>query len=309
MALRTIRIMGDEVLTKTCREVTKVTPRISNLIDDMLETMYDACGVGLAAPQVGVLRRIVVIDVGEGPIVMINPVILETAGSQTGDEGCLSLPGKAGQVTRPNYVKARAFDENLEEFLMVALLIAMTVIMGIQVFCRYVLGMSLSWSEELTRYLFIWCGFLSVSYCSKKCLSIKIEQFVAIFPRRGKAIFKVVNHTFELIFFIYMIPFAYSYMMSSVHSGQLSPACGIPMYYVQAAPLVSFVLVTFRVLQRWIIEFRVARGENVFDPAHPERNTPESFIQANAESHNESALESGIDNRINTIKNSNEEEH
>ena len=107
MALRTIRIMGDEVLTKTCREVTNVTPRISNLIDDMLETMYDACGVGLAAPQVGVLRRIVVIDVGEGPIVMINPVILETAGSQTGDEGCLSLPGKAGQVTRPNYVKAR----------------------------------------------------------------------------------------------------------------------------------------------------------------------------------------------------------
>lgn len=140
-------------------------------------------------------------------------------------------------------------DENLEEFILVIFLIAMTLIMGIQVFCRYVLGMSLSWSEELTRYLFIWCGFLSVSYCSKKCLSIKIEQFVAIFPRRGKAIFKVVNHTFELIFFIYMIPFAYSYMMSSVHSGQLSPACGIPMYYVQAAPLVSFVLVAFRVLQ------------------------------------------------------------
>ena len=107
-------------------------------------------------------------------------------------------------------------DENLEEFILVIFLIAMTLIMGIQIFCRYVLGMSLSWSEELTRYLFIWCGFLSVSYCSKKCLSIKIEQFVAIFPRRGKAIFKVVNHTFELIFFIYMIPFAYSYMMSSV---------------------------------------------------------------------------------------------
>lgn len=116
-------------------------------------------------------------------------------------------------------------DENLEEFLLVIGLIAMTLIMGIQVFCRYVLGMSLSWSEELTRYIFIWCGFLSVSYCSKKCLSIKIEQFVAIFPRRGKAIFKIVNHTFELIFFIYMIPFAFSYMMSSVKSGQLSPAC------------------------------------------------------------------------------------
>ena len=77
-------------------------------------------------------------------------------------------------------------DENLEEFLLVIGLIAMTLIMGVQVFCRYVLGMSLSWSEELTRYIFIWCGFLSVSYCSKKCLSIKIEQFVAIFPRRGK---------------------------------------------------------------------------------------------------------------------------
>ena len=115
MALRTIRIMGDEVLTKVCREVKKVTPRISELIDDMLETMYDACGVGLAAPQVGVLRRIVVIDVGEGPIVMINPEILETAGSQTGDEGCLSVPGMAGQVTRPNYVKVKAMDEDMNE--------------------------------------------------------------------------------------------------------------------------------------------------------------------------------------------------
>ena len=108
--------MGDDVLTKTCREVTKITPRISDLICDMQDTMYDACGVGLAAPQVGVLRRIVVIDVGEGPIVMINPEILETSGSQTGDEGCLSLPGKAGQVTRPNYVKAKAYDENMEPY-------------------------------------------------------------------------------------------------------------------------------------------------------------------------------------------------
>ena len=116
MAIREIRIQGDSVLEKKCKEVKEVTPRIRELIDDMLETMYEENGVGLAAPQVGVLRRIVVIDVGEGPIVMINPVILETAGSQTGDEGCLSLPGKAGQVTRPNYVKARAFDENLEEY-------------------------------------------------------------------------------------------------------------------------------------------------------------------------------------------------
>ena len=117
MAIREIRIMGDEVLKKVCKEVKQMTPRTQELIDDMLETMYEANGVGLAAPQVGVLKRIVVIDIGEGPIVMINPVILETSGSQTGSEGCLSLPGKAGQVTRPNYVKAKALDENMEEYI------------------------------------------------------------------------------------------------------------------------------------------------------------------------------------------------
>ena len=116
MALRQIRIMGDKVLEKTCREVTEMTPRLKELIQDMLETMYHAEGVGLAAPQVGVLRRIVVIDVGEGPLIMINPQILETSGSQTGSEGCLSLPGQAGMVTRPNYVKVKALNENMEEF-------------------------------------------------------------------------------------------------------------------------------------------------------------------------------------------------
>ena len=116
MALRNIRIEGDPVLRKKCREVTECTERTKQLIDDMLETMYDADGVGLAAPQVGILKRIVVIDVGDGPVVMINPVILETKGSQTGQEGCLSIPGKAGIVTRPAYVKAKAFDENMKEY-------------------------------------------------------------------------------------------------------------------------------------------------------------------------------------------------
>ena len=101
-----------------------------------------------------------------------------------------------------------------------------------------------------------------------------------------------------------MIPFAASYLLSAIKSGQLSPACHLPMYCVQAAPLVSFVLVAFRVLQRWIIEFRIARGEQVFDPAHPERNTPDSFIKANADI----SAEAGIDNRIQTITNVNEEE-
>ena len=92
MAIRKIREMGDDVLTKVCKEVEKVTPRTKVLIDDMFDTMYDAMGVGLAAPQVGVLKRIVTIDVGEGPILLINPEIIETSGEQTGEEGCLSVP-------------------------------------------------------------------------------------------------------------------------------------------------------------------------------------------------------------------------
>ena len=114
MAIRTIREMGDDVLTKVCKEVPKMTLRTRILIEDMLDTMYQAAGVGLAAPQVGILKRIVVIDVGEGPIVMINPEILETSGEQTGEEGCLSVPGKAGVVTRPNYVKASFLNEDME---------------------------------------------------------------------------------------------------------------------------------------------------------------------------------------------------
>lgn len=115
MALRTIRTEGDPVLAKKCRPVDEITPRIRELITDMLETMYDACGVGLAAPQVGILKRIVVIDVGEGPIILINPEIVETSGEQTGEEGCLSVPGMSGQVTRPNHVKVKALDMDMKE--------------------------------------------------------------------------------------------------------------------------------------------------------------------------------------------------
>ena len=115
MATRKIREIGDEVLTKPCKEVTKITLRTKVLINDMLDTMYEALGVGLAAPQVGVLKRIVVIDVGEGPIVLINPEIIETSGEQSGEEGCLSVPGKSGMVTRPNYVKVRALNEDMEK--------------------------------------------------------------------------------------------------------------------------------------------------------------------------------------------------
>ncbi len=170
MALREIRLIGDEMLTKPCREVKEITPRIAELIEDMLETMYEADGIGLAAPQVGVLRRVVIIDIwqpgveeaeekqlgedaeetgedaektrgdvaeaeagekeqpsggdaaedggeeDEGPLIMINPVITHKEGEQTGDEGCLSLPGKVGTVTRPNLVTVTYFDENMEEY-------------------------------------------------------------------------------------------------------------------------------------------------------------------------------------------------
>lgn len=115
MALRKIRTEGDPVLTKASRPVTEMTPKLRTLIFDMLDTMYEEMGVGLAAPQVGILKRVVTIDVGDGPMVLINPEILETSGEQTGDEGCLSVPGMAGQVTRPNYVKVKALNENMEE--------------------------------------------------------------------------------------------------------------------------------------------------------------------------------------------------
>ena len=117
MAIRNVRKIGDPVLNKVCKEVREVNDHTRELIDDMFDTMYEADGVGLAAPQVGILKRIVVIDVtGEDPILLINPVILSIDGEQTGYEGCLSVPGKTGVVTRPNHVKVKAYNADMEEF-------------------------------------------------------------------------------------------------------------------------------------------------------------------------------------------------
>ncbi|MDY2789771.1 MAG: peptide deformylase [Lachnospiraceae bacterium] len=116
MALRNLRYDGDPILRKSCREVEEVTPRIEQLIDDMFDTMYEENGVGLAGPQVGVLKRIFVIDIGEGPLEFINPKIIEESGSQTGGEGCLSLPGKIATVTRPNHVICEAYNRKMEKF-------------------------------------------------------------------------------------------------------------------------------------------------------------------------------------------------
>ena len=120
MAILNIRVVGDPILTKKCKPLTEVNEKTECLIDDMIETMYDQEGVGLAAPQVGKLKRLVVIDVGEGPVVLINPEITETEGSQTGQEGCLSLPGKAAIVTRPEKVTVKAKDENMQDIEIVA---------------------------------------------------------------------------------------------------------------------------------------------------------------------------------------------
>lgn len=119
MAIRNIREIGEPVLHKVCKQVKEITPRTKILIQDMVDTMYEANGVGLAASQVGILKRIVVIDItGEDLHVLVNPVILETDGEQTGNEGCLSVPNKTGIVTRPNYVKVEAYNENMEKYVL-----------------------------------------------------------------------------------------------------------------------------------------------------------------------------------------------
>lgn len=115
MAIRQVREIGDDILRKQSKPVTKMTLRTRILINDMLDTMYEEEGVGLAAPQVGILKQIVVVDIGDGPFVLINPEIIESSGEQTGDEGCLSVPGKVGTVTRPNYVRVRCLNEDMEK--------------------------------------------------------------------------------------------------------------------------------------------------------------------------------------------------
>ena len=114
MALRKIREMGDDCLRAVCKEVTEITPRIEELVEDLIDTMYEADGVGLAAPQVGVRKRIAVVDVGEGPVVLINPEVVSAEGEQTGNEGCLSVPGKCGVVKRPLKVKVKTRNMNWE---------------------------------------------------------------------------------------------------------------------------------------------------------------------------------------------------
>ena len=137
----------------------------------------------------------------------------------------------------------------LEESIMISLLCGMAVVMMIQICCRYVFGMSLSWSEEITRYMFIWSAFMSISLCTKLTISIRIDAIIRLFSVKGRALVKIFNLTVELVFFLYLIPYAWHYLMSTIESGQVSPACGIPMYFVQMSrprccricPLIAYV--------------------------------------------------------------------
>ncbi|MBO7418375.1 MAG: TRAP transporter small permease [Bacteroidaceae bacterium] len=144
----------------------------------------------------------------------------------------------------------------LEESFMISLLCGIAVVMMVQIFSRYVLGMSLSWSEEITRYMFIWSAFLSISLCTKLTISIRIDTIIRQFSKKGRALVKIFNLTVELAFFLYLIPYAWHYLQSTIESGQVSPACGIPMYYVQSAPLICFILCCVRIMERWFLQWQ-----------------------------------------------------
>lgn len=143
----------------------------------------------------------------------------------------------------------KLIDERLEEFLMVVLLLLMAVLMIAQVVSRYCFHQSLIWSEELVRFLFVWAGFISISYCVKKKISIKITQFEALLPEKMAEVIDIVRNAVLLAFCLYMVPFSLRYLQQCIHNGSTSPAMGIPMTMVQSAPLVGFLMVSVRLFQ------------------------------------------------------------
>ena len=156
----------------------------------------------------------------------------------------------------------KLIDDNFEEVLLMLLLAIMTIVMGIQVVARYGFNYSLTWSEEITRYMFVWSTFLSISHCTKKQISIKIEQLVSMLPTKVNAIFKVVEKIIMIAFFSYMAKFAYDFVQASILSGQLSPAMRLPMYFIQVAPLVGFCLTIVRLLEGLVFELKVLLNAN-----------------------------------------------
>jgi TRAP-type C4-dicarboxylate transport system permease small subunit len=148
----------------------------------------------------------------------------------------------------------RFLDDKLEELLLIGLLIGMAVIMGIQVFCRYALNYSLSWSEELTRYMFIWSCFISISYCIKRWISIKVDQVINMLPKKWYVFAQLFLNVLLFVLFFYLSIHGYRFLLLSIESKQKSPALGLPMPYVQCAPFVGFALATFRSFQQILFE-------------------------------------------------------
>lgn len=140
----------------------------------------------------------------------------------------------------------KKLDENLERWLMFLLLAGMTIVLGIQIFFRFVLNNSLTWSEELARFMFIWSTFLSIGFCLKEGISLKIDTLIALFPKKVQDVIWLAGDVVMLVFFLYMIPSAWEFAYASVLNGQTSAACGIPMYFVQGSLVVGFALAAFR---------------------------------------------------------------
>lgn len=154
----------------------------------------------------------------------------------------------------------RWLDENLEEMILILLLVCMVLIMGMQIVARYFFNYSLSWSEELTQYLFVWSVFISLSYCVKKRISIKIEQFLNILPAKGQTVLRLIRHTLVLIFCFIMLPYCVTFLRQSIDLHATSAALHLPMYFIQSAPLVGFILLTIRVIQAWLREAKNLTG-------------------------------------------------
>lgn len=147
-------------------------------------------------------------------------------------------------------------DDKLEETVLVVLLMIMALIMGGQVCARYLFNYSLSWTEEVTRYLFVWSGFLAISFTTQKGIAIRIEQLLLSVKPRLKKVILVIDYVIEFVFFGYMIPFGWRYFLETLQGGQTSVACEMPMWIVRIAPLIGFVLVEIRLIERIIREVR-----------------------------------------------------
>nr|WP_276008510.1 TRAP transporter small permease [Aequitasia blattaphilus] len=150
----------------------------------------------------------------------------------------------------------------MEEGILLVFLILMVVIMGIQVIARYLFSASLSWSEELTRYLFVCSGFLSASYCIKHSLSIKIIQLIELLPEKLMHISKLISYTIQMFFFAYLTPFAVKFVVSAIESGQRTAAIGLPMWIVESSTVLCCILSVIRLLQKWVERVKLMKGRS-----------------------------------------------